>query len=391
MKNFLALFLSLCLTVAAPVIPAIGFSVAVAPQAAQAQTVKIKLAAGQSNEMGYANRLQLAPVPGWGQTVANGWEGHPTQSTDSGVEYAHPTAANFPCKYVEYYGQPLADAWGTYLGQTPLASGTQERGAYGLELAWAWNYKADHPDDQLALIKVAIGGTSIENWLPASTGLVPADGSMWTIFAQEIDRATARLTAAGLDYEFVGMTWMQGENGCSTVYPYLNTPNVFKDKTRAFFAAVRAKVGNAEMPIALGRIGDQMLTDAVIGTTSNGIDTPENRRAATNWRRGLQVEMGGDDHCAWWDEDHLPILQSGTNAAFWYHHTSAGVLSQGERAYVAWQLASGETPQPPPPPLVLTIKRNNVFETIASGRVILNGQVVGGDGDTLEVEYATAP
>lgn len=305
-----------------------------------AMTVKVFIHAGQSNAMGYARRIQLAPVPSWAQTEAHGWEGHPTRSSDTGRQYQRPTAANFPCRYVEYFGRPVADAWGRYLGQTPLESGMAERGEYGVELAFHWRYKEEHPGDEIAVIKIALGGTSIDDWLPARSGLAPNDGAMWQLLAQEIGRAKRRLAAERVEYEWAGMTWMQGENGCSTVWYYLNTPYVFRDKTRAFFAAVRAATA-ADLPIALGRIGDQMLAPAVIGYGSNGINTPENRIAATNWRRGLQVEMGGDPRCAWWDEDMLPVARSG-DPAYWYHHAPAGVLAQGERAYAAWQLAARE-------------------------------------------------
>jgi hypothetical protein len=166
------------------------------------------------------------------------------------------------------------------------------------------------------------------------------------------------------------------------VWPYLNTPNVFADQTRAFFAAARAAT-RPDLPVALGRVGDQMLADAVIGAAGGGVDTPANRRAATRWRRSLQEALGADPGCAWWDEDGLPVLQSGGNPAFWYHHAGSGYLAAGERAYAAWQRASGETPPPPPPPPAVFFNGRSVPWSVR-----LNGEPAGGPGDVIDIEEA---
>ena len=67
--------------------------------------------------------------------------------------------------------------------------------------------------------------------------------------------------------------------------------------------------------------------------------------------------------------------------SWWYHHTGAGYLEMGERCYAKWQQLVGEVPPPPPPPLVIKINGVPV-----QGTVKLNGQVIGGPGDVIEVE-----
>ncbi len=358
--------------------------------------VKIFLFAGQSNAQGYGNRGQLNPVPSWAQTAGNGWTGAPTVSSDSGFQYQHPTLANSPSLYVESNSGSLSsmpgDGWGSYDGQNPPTGfHPGEQGSYGPELSFLAKYRAAHPTEQIAAIKCVLGGTNILDWLPPnsqSVGGSAAAGTMWPVLAAMISQAAARLTAAGLPFEWAGFVWLQGENG-TKVYDYLypTAGQTYADKLRYFLAAVRG-ITSPLMPCIIGRVGNQMLASAVIGTQSSGIDTPANRIAACNFTRDQQVVVAADPGNGWWSEDDLPTLQTGTNPALWYHHTSAGYLAAGERAYAAF--AGAIPPPPPPPPLQVVVKFDAVTDTSKTATVTLNGSPVGGPGDVLIVDVEDA-
>lgn len=341
--------------------------------------MKVFIFAGQSNSGGYGKRGQLSPVPSWAQTTANGWEGHPTQSSDNGVEYLHPTLANFPCLYAEFYGKPLVDVWGRYLGESKhLADAYHptdyylERDLYGPDVSFMWRWRQDNPTESAAVLKYAIGGTSIADWSPPT-------GGMWVGFLDQLNKAKARLSAAGLSYEFAGFIFGHGESGCSTVYPYLHPTagQEYKDKLRALLVAVRANT-RSDLPCVIARIGSQMLAPAVIGTYSSGEDTPANREAATYYRRAQQVEVGSDPGNVWYDRDGLPTNTQETDPSQRFHTTGAGYLADGERAYAA---LTGWTPPPPPAPLV--VKFNGAIKP--DWDVKLNGNSIGGNDDVIDV------
>ena len=336
---------------------------------------KIILWAGQSNAMGYGNRGQLAPVPTWAQTTANGWEGHPTQSSDTNIEYPHPTFANAPCKYAEYYGKPLADQWGSYLGQSLVKADQyhtqdfwEERGSYGPEVSFDRRWREDNPSDNLAYVKVASGGTSIDEWSPPN-------GSMWMIFISELNKAKARLAVENVDYEFAAFVFGHGESGCSTVYPYFNTPDDYSNKLHTLLSTIRANT-RQDLPCVIAGIGSQMFTDAVIGTASNGIDTPANRLAATQHRLEQQQLVGSEPGNVFYSRLNLPTLESGS-PAFWYHVKGSGILADGERAYAA---LTGYVPPPPPNPLKV------LFNGIEQQWLVkLNDVAIGIAGDVISI------
>lgn len=345
--------------------------------------IRLFLHCGQSNSQGYGNRTQLTPVPSWAQTTANGWEGQPTASADSGVQYPHPTLANSPSLYVENntgLASGISDGWGSYDGCNP-AFGTHpgEQGSYGPELAFLARWRADHPGEGVACIKCVLGGSSLADWLPPN-------GSMWAILQTMIAQAKARL--ASTPYVWSGLLWMQGESGASTAYPYLHPMpgQEYSDQLRVFLAAVRS-LTSPSLPVALGRIGDQMLHDDVILplVTADPRYSAEQYRAATNYRRHQQEIVAADPGNALWSEDGLPRRLTDA-PAYRYHHTGAGYLAAGERAYAAWLAASGEVPPPPPAPLTVRVSRGGVLDPTLTATVTLNGAPVGAAGDVLLVD-----
>lgn len=344
--------------------------------------MKVFLFAGQSNAQGYGNRLQLNPVPTWAQTAANGWTGAPTVSCLSGFQYQKPTLSNFPCLYNGHNCGLIAgvyDAWGVYLGQSPKYSTglIGEEGSYGPELSFMWKWKQEHLNEEVAVIKCCLGGSAIATWLPG--------GAMWTILSQTISLAISRLIQAGKTIEWAGFIWMQGESGASGTYAYLHPQvgNEYKDQLRTFLSSVRG-ITSSSVPCIIGRIGNHMLLPNIIGTVNSGENTPENRIGATNLRRSQQVEVGGDTNNSWFSTDNLPVLQDG-NPAYWYHHTGPGYLGMGESAFSAWKNLSNQVPPPSPTPLQTVVKFDGVVDNTKTAVVKLNGIVVGGNEDLLEI------
>jgi hypothetical protein len=266
------------------------------------------------------------------------------------------------------------DAWGAFQGQSPkYPSGTiGEVSSYGPELSFLRKWQDAHPGEQLAYVKCVLGGSSITEWLPGT--------NMWNILKATLDQAKGRLAGAGLTPEWSGLCWMQGENGATGVWTYLNPPpgNEYKDQLRAFLAAVRAET-SPQMIAVIGRIGNHMLADNIIDPlVGSGINTKENILGAANNRRAQQVLVGGDSGNCWADTDNLPVLQSGS-PAFWYHHTGPGYLAMGERFYAAF---AGASP-PPPPPSPLAVQFNGTVKP--DWIVKLNGVPIGAAGDIIEI------
>lgn len=343
--------------------------------------VKVFIFAGQSNMGGYGDRLQLSPVPTWAQTTSAGWEGHPTQSSDTLIQYPHPTIANLPMLYNGNNTGLMSgviDLWGRFEGERQTAPGVYtEESYYGPELSFLAKYHAAHPTEQIAAIKVSVGGSSIDEWLPST--------NYFNILSATISQAAARIAALGQTVEWAGFFWHQGESGAASVWPYLYpTPgSEYSDKLRTLLTAVRA-ITSYQMPAVIFRIGNHMLADNIIlpQVIPNTISTADNLRGATNYRRAQQALVASDPGNVLVDTDNLPVKQAG-DPAYWYHHTSAGYLAMGERAFTAF--AGAMPPPPPPPPLQTIVKINGVIDSTKSATVKLNGVTVGGVGDVLEV------
>ena len=314
------------------------------PSLAQAP-IQVFIFAGQSNAQGYGIRIQLDPVPLWAQVASAGWTGAPTASSDSGIRYEHPSLKNAPMLSNETVGSTVVNMWCGYEGSTPaiawpsgLPTGKcTEMSDFGPELSFLARYREDHPGVPLAAIKVGLGGTSIKDWLPG--------GNAYPFLNSMISEAARRLNAAGLTYKWAGFIWMQGENGASTPYALVNTdPKVtYSFQLRQFLTIVRGWT-SAEMPVAIGRISNSMEAPNIINPlVSAGVCKPYTTGltpyaacvAATELRRNQQVLVGLDRGNTWWDNDNLPVRQSGPPAE-WYHFTGAGYLAMGERAYAAF-------------------------------------------------------
>jgi hypothetical protein len=336
---------------------------------------KVYLVFGQSNARGHGVRSQLAPVPAWAQNAANGWEGSPTASSDSGVQYPHPTAANAPSLYNEEDTGTLSgvtDGWGPYNGcNPPFGVHPGEKSHYGAEVSFDLLHREQFPGVSLAWLKSGIGGVPIGSFLPG--------GTQGQILSIQIQQAKARLDASGEPWEWGGAILIHGESGAYDVYRNtIDTAmgDAFMADTRTVLAKLRADT-RPDLKAVIVRVSANMLDDYAIGlqTAAEPRYTAAQFRSAVNRRRWHQEQVAADANNVLCSADGLPRL--GENSGDFLHYKGAGHLALGERALAA---LTGYTPPPPPPPLV--VKFNG---TPQPWSVRLNGTPVGGTGDTIDI------
>jgi hypothetical protein len=309
------------------------------------QPIQVFIFAGQSNASGQGLPGQLDPVPVWAQKPELGWTGAPTVSSDSGIRYERPTLQNAPMLFNSTVSGTVANAWCNYEGSMPGVAwpsgqptgGCIDQSFYGPEVSFLARYRQDHPGVPLAAIKLGLGGTALNDWMPG--------GSAHEALKKTISEAAQRLNAAGMPYKWAGLIWMQGENGSSGTYALVNKDPTaaYSYSLRKFLAIVRGWT-DANMPVAIGRISNSMEAPDIINALvaaddcrpfSTGYTPYQACVAADELRRSQQVVVGGDPGNTWWDNDNLPVNHAG-EPAHWYHFTGAGYLAMGERAYAAF-------------------------------------------------------
>lgn len=293
---------------------------------------EIFILAGQSNAGGHGRKLQLAErstrtVPAWAQNQANGWTGAPTRSSDTGIMYPMPDACDGTLFAFDPTSRNALLVWEPWLDQID--------DPYGPEIAFIAEVQRRMPGHRFVMLKTALGGSNIESdWNPNLRGLT------YDALVRQIEAAKASLSANGKTYRFAGLLWMQGENGAASINNWKTKSTTFADLTKQLFASIRL-ITDANMPIVLGRIGDQMLADNIINPIVSSSASKEQLLATTNYRRSEQVRVASETSaCAWVNTDGLPVLQEG-DPALWYHHTSAGELALGERFASAWAALVG--------------------------------------------------
>lgn len=285
-------------------------------------------------------------VPDYQKTAGNEWTGASPASIDSGVQYPYPTLANSPCLYNENIrgSTGVFDSWGNYAKQSPqfnLGGGLGDCGSYGPELSFLARYHAANPGVSIAAIKQSLGGTSLSSdWMPQQ-GATPEKGQ-FTVLRTMIEQATVRLNTAGLAWRWAGFIWMQGESGAHAA---VTSSTAYVDQSRIFYTAVRA-LTRSDLPIAIGRIGDNWLGTSSHGwtaidysITSGGLTVTQTLRDSYNAgaikRRGEQVLLGSDPNNTWWDNDGYGVRPTIVDASG-YHWDGPGNLAAGERAHAAF-------------------------------------------------------
>ncbi|WP_437931415.1 sialate O-acetylesterase [Sorangium sp. So ce291] len=293
---------------------------------AMAQPVKVFVLAGQSNMVGFGVGADLPPEL---RSQPDIWYDHYNPDAREGGPYASATSTDWGAL------EPKGDAR-----------------RYGPEITFGRAVAAAFPEQRIAIVKVAQGGTNlVDHWgrgLPPDpevlyksqlyhTLLGSLDSATYTgdralLYPDEVTRldgALARLESEGHDVEIAALIWMQGENeaGWSAAFRY-------GDALRGFIAAAREDLRVPDLPVVLGRISDNLYP-------ANGGPIAAGREANIDAVRAAQVAVADEDpRVAWVDtDDFTPRAPDDA-----YHFDSAAYQVLGQRfadAYIA--LASGES------------------------------------------------
>jgi len=114
---------------------------------------------------------------------------------------------------------------------------------FGPEMTFGIAMAEARPGERIGLIKVAAGGSSLNDWKPKAKSWSKRRPNFYT---QLIDAVTA--TRADTSAVIVGMLWMQGE--AEARY----NPKGYFEKLKEFITRVRKDTGCETLPFAFGRI-----------------------------------------------------------------------------------------------------------------------------------------
>jgi hypothetical protein len=209
--------------------------------------------------------------------------------------------------------------------------------AFGPEVTFGNTLHTMFPDDNIYLVKYAIGGSTLADaanqWTPNGSG------GVYNAFKTSVDAALKNLSDARLSPSIAGMVWMQGESDASSsAYASLYEANLTN-----LIGTVRSDFATPDMRFALGRIMSYS-------------QYPFGAKSDNDLVRAAQVTVAS--HVAgvsWIDTDDLPVNAQGTGWAG--HYNTLGQINLGIR--FAGQFV--ETPEPG----TLTILATGLLGTLA--------------------------
>ncbi|MCF7818180.1 MAG: sialate O-acetylesterase [Kiritimatiellales bacterium] len=208
--------------------------------------VDVYLLGGQSNMQGKGN---ITSIPAGQETI-------------SGVLYYHsPTVVGATSPNT------------LYTNVTPTGSTTSY---FGPEIGFANHIKALRPGAPMALIKYAVGGTSlIWDWRSGADATDTANwGSQYSGFVNTVDGGLAALRAAGYQPQIVGMLWQQGEADAKDGWEYTtssaipgeaNAGSLYESNLVHFIARVREQFAADIAPEGLRFVQGTVLPYAPAG------------------------------------------------------------------------------------------------------------------------------
>lgn len=231
--------------------------------AATPTSVTVWLLAGQSNMRGHGDPAEITdPVYQVPQSDVLHWHNQHN-------EKSYTTAGTG-----DDYGWEVLD-WGG--GRTE----TDGDGGFGPELSFGRTMADEFPEHRIALIKHAIGGTSLHTeWNTAGAG-----GYVYNDFIETTRAALQDLANRGIAYKIEGMVWMQGEHDTTT----LADANNYAANLAALIAAVRTEFNEPAMAFVAGRIRG-------FGSYTNEV------------RAAITSVTEADPLAAWVDIDDLPLV-----------------------------------------------------------------------------------
>lgn len=139
----------------------------------------------------------------------------------------------------------LKGAWSTL--KPGFGSGS---GCFGPELTFGMDMSKAYPDSEILLIKCGWSGTSLQgDWRPPSAG--GTTGALYENLIDTVNKALGALDKS-IDYELLGMCWMQGESDACSIYP----ANEYEDSLTAFINDVREEFNAPTLPFIIAMIDD---------------------------------------------------------------------------------------------------------------------------------------
>ena len=278
--------------------------------------IKVFILAGQSNAVGYNDFKEYAG--------------------DSNALLQHIAAL----RHVRFWPgsnsrKELQNKWNAlHIGASDISSDDPFKQSFGPEIGMAMTLANALPDEKIAIIKFAAGGTGIArsedysdyipalngfddkgvNWHPASDN--KQSGSLYLALIDNIKKALASLENANQQYEICGFLWMQGEHEAGISKKMAED---YGSLLSTFRMAVRKDLNLKKLPFVVGEINSHTWAFA---------DIARNKQKKSCLRDRLSVLINTTD---------LPRGGRGGDA----HFTSDAMLELGERfAHGALQFMS---------------------------------------------------
>jgi len=203
------------------------------------------------------------------------------------------------CRGGEYGWNYLKDGLGSSFGDR------DGRGTFGPELTFGACMGTTSPEQVIALLKCAWGGTNLgAQWRPPSAG--GQTGVLYNLFIKAVRDGLAGLDPA-FEPQICGMIWMQGESDS-------NDKKMAEDYAKnltCFINDIRTELKTPDMPFVLAQISKAPAWDA-----------PPNRGPQI---RAAQVEVAKTvPHTATFPTDDYKLCDP-------WHYDTAGMVSLGER------------------------------------------------------------
>ena len=173
------------------------------------------------------------------------------------------------------------------------------KGRFGPEISFGHALAKAFPDEDIRLVKYAVGGTALhDDWSPT------AKGRQYTGFMKAAKSALAELTASGTKYEVAGMLWLQGESDAGE-----KKADRYEDNLTKFIAHMRTAFKTPDMPFIIARVRSHY-----------GGKTGQAKIV-----RDAQVKVGDTVKFAgWFDTDDCSMVNAG-------HYDAAGLIEIGKR------------------------------------------------------------
>jgi hypothetical protein len=192
--------------------------------------------------------------------------------------------------------------------QGGFGSSTAGFAAFGPEVSFGRQMSAMFPDDDIYLVKYAIGGTALAD--PANEWTPNGSGWVYNAFKANANAALKNLGDAGLSPKLAGMLWMQGEADASPGYAPAYATNLAN-----FIGKVRSDLATPNMPFVLGRI---------MSYSQYPFGSPSDNALVRTAQTTVPTQLA---NVSWVDTDHLPVNPQGAGWAG--HYNTQGQLGLG--------------------------------------------------------------